>query len=85
MEDKKGIGDLLPILESLVLEHQALRSLLAEDNPNWHYDVAKYRALPDPLSRARETFREVRESLQSQQPDEFVIEKLIEALSTVLS
>ena len=82
MADKTGIGDLLPILERLCLEHRGLKMLLREHDPvNWQRDVSRYKSQSRPLSRIHDQFREVRESLQSGFPDGLVIQKLIGALN----
>ena len=81
MANKMDIARLLPILKRLCGEHRAMRALLAEGDPvNWRRDVLRLKNRLFLQTRIDEQFRGVLESLESDQPNDVVLQNLIEVL-----
>ena len=81
MVDKTGIGNLLPTLERLCMEHRAMKLLLRERDSRWRADVYHQCETPKAHSDIREQFGDVYGSLQSDSSDEQLIPLLINALN----
>lgn len=75
------IGDDLPSLERVYLEHRAMQAILEEGDPHWRRDVRHYCHQPKPNAEVEATFRALRDSLQSGEAAEIVIAKVIEILN----
>lgn len=75
------MGNLLPILENLCLEHRAMKILLKEDYKPWLAAAVKLCNAPKARQEIAQQFREVHEALQSGQFEAELIQKVIEALS----
>jgi hypothetical protein len=82
MVGKKDINDPLSSLERILLEYQGMEYIL--NHPpiaeRWRSSLNDYRRAPE-FVHIQHTFDEVRDSLQSDQPDAFVFASLTEVLN----
>jgi hypothetical protein len=81
MADKTDMGKILPILERLCMEHRVMRTLLSEDRGVWTATAVQMTKQAKHIDAIRTQFRELNESLQSDQPDAELVQKLLEALN----
>jgi hypothetical protein len=83
MVGKKDMNELLSSLERILLEYQGMKYIL--NHPpvaeRWRSSLNDYRRAPEFAHLSQHTFDEVRDSLQSDQPDAFVFASLTEVLN----
>jgi len=84
MADKMDMAGLVSALERICVEHEAMKTFLSHDYPQWRRDVPHLtRPGTGPHDRTAAVFREVNENLQSGQGDDVLVASLIAALNHV--